>query len=161
MRPLGVRAGIIFYIFFTLLGLNYSLCTVALFNLDLGLGVAGCRSCFFGFNLLQYVVLGAVENGQGVLDRVVNDVLYLKFVFVVGVSVGESTELLGQVETVGDVFRRDEVLGYLDAVVQVANLMRRTRWHEDRVTQALNDSVSKIKKKLFIRFFITLCFYID
>ena len=43
----------------------------------------------------------------------VEDVLDLKLVLVVGVPLGQVPELLGQVQTVGNVLRGDKVLGNL------------------------------------------------
>jgi hypothetical protein len=38
------------------------------------------------------------------------------------VRVGQSSKLLCQLETVGHIFRRDEIFGHFDATVQIANL---------------------------------------
>ena len=85
-----------------------------------------------------------VEPGHGALGAVVDDVLDLQLVLVVGVVLRQVPELLKhntghfsfgryvvlflyvsylrQVETVLGQLRADEVLGYLDTVVQVSDL---------------------------------------
>ena len=68
------------------------------------------------------VALVFVQDGDSALDGVVQDALHLKLVLVVGVPLREVAKLLGQVEAVADVFRRDEVLGNLDAVVEISDL---------------------------------------
>jgi hypothetical protein len=50
------------------------------------------------------------------------DVLDLQFVLVVGVAVAQVAELFGLVEAPFKVFRRNEIFGHLDAVVDVADL---------------------------------------
>jgi hypothetical protein len=50
------------------------------------------------------------------------DVLDLQFVLVVGVAVAQVAELFCLVETPFKVFRRNEIFGHLDAVVDVADL---------------------------------------
>ena len=52
----------------------------------------------------------------------VNDVLYLQLILVVGVIVAQMSELLSEVEAMGHVLWRHEVLCHFDAIVQVANL---------------------------------------
>jgi hypothetical protein len=53
---------------------------------------------------------------------VVQDALHLKLVLVVGVPFSQVSELLGEVEAMGYVFRGDVVLSYLDAVVKITHL---------------------------------------
>lgn len=67
--------------------------------------------------------LGLGERGDRVLHRVVDDVLDLELVLVVRVRVGQVAELLRQLEAVGHRLGRDEVLGHLDAAVQVPHLV--------------------------------------
>ena len=62
------------------------------------------------------------QDGDSAFDRVVQDALHLELVLVVGVPLRQVTELLGQVEAVADVFRGHEVLGDLDAVVEIPDL---------------------------------------
>ena len=50
----------------------------------------------------------------------------LQFVLVVGVVVREVPEVLGDVETPLETFGGHEVLGHLDAVVDVSNLRKNT-----------------------------------
>lgn len=72
----------------------------------------------------------------------VDDVLDLQLVLVVGVRVGEISKLLGQLEAVRHVLRRDKVLGHFDAVVQVAHLVGGAGGYEHGVTEALHDRVA-------------------
>ena len=72
----------------------------------------------------------------------VEDGLDLQLVLVVGVPLGQVAKLLGQVQAVVDVFRADEILGHLDAVVKVAHLVGRSSRDEDRVARALNNGVT-------------------
>ena len=58
------------------------------------------------------------QHGDRALYGVVDDVLYLEFVLVVGVPLGEVPELLREVEAVARVLGRDKALGDLDAVAQ-------------------------------------------
>ncbi len=57
----------------------------------------------------------------------IEDALHLELVLVVGVPLGQVPELLGQVEAVRNVLRRDEIFGDLDAVVQVSDLQIQDR----------------------------------
>ena len=67
---------------------------------------------------------------------------YLQLVLVVGVGVGEVAELLRELEAEVEVLRGDEVLGDLDAGVEVADLVRRAGRDEHRVPHALHDGVA-------------------
>ena len=62
------------------------------------------------------------EFGHGRLGAVVDDVLDLKFVLVVGVMLRQVPELLGQMKTVLGELGTDEILRYLDTVVQISHL---------------------------------------
>ena len=57
---------------------------------------------------------------------VVDDVLQLKFIFMIRVSCGEMTEFLSELEALVNVFRRHEILCDLDAAVEVEHLV--SRW---------------------------------
>ena len=71
--------------------------------------------------MLQFVVF---QHGDGVLGRVVQDVLDLKLVLVIGVTLAEVAKFLSLVEAPFQVFRRYKVLGHLDAVVHISDLKR-------------------------------------
>ena len=92
--------------------------------------------CYF------FGLCGVAQHGDRALNGVVDDVLYLEFVLVVGVPLGEVPELLREVEAVARVLGRDKVLGDLDAVVQVAHLVRCTGRDEDGVALTLDDGVA-------------------
>lgn len=64
----------------------------------------------------------------------------------VGVPLGQVAELLGQVETVADVFRRDEVFGDLDAVVEISHLVAGSGRNKNGVAGALDDGVPYRKR---------------
>ena len=85
---------------------------------------------------------GLAQDGDGALDRVVDDVLDLELVLVVGVPLRQVPELLREVEAVARVLGGDEVLGDLDAVVKVAHLVGGAGGNEDRVPLALDDGVT-------------------
>ena len=109
--------------------------------------------------------LGMGQDCNWIFDGVVDNVLDLQFVLVIGVRVGQSSKLLRQLETVGHIFRRDEIFGHFDATVQIANLkqspvnwlqssrsidkrrvsylMRGTGWNENRIAQTLHDTVAR------------------
>ena len=63
-----------------------------------------------------------VEFSNGRLGAVVDDVLDLQLVLVVGVMLGQVTELLGQMKTVVGQLRTDKILRYLDAIMEVPHL---------------------------------------
>ena len=63
-----------------------------------------------------------VEFSHGRLGAVVDDVLDLQLVLVVGVMLGQVTELLGQMKTVVGQLRTDKILRYLDTVVEIPHL---------------------------------------
>ena len=67
-------------------------------------------------------LLRLLKDGHGTLNGVIEDALHLELVLVVGVPLGQVTELLGQVKTMRDVLRRHVVLGHLDAVVKITDL---------------------------------------
>jgi len=62
------------------------------------------------------------EDGEAILDGVVEDVLDLELVLVVGVTFTQVPELFCLVETPLQVLRRNKVLGNLDAVMHITNL---------------------------------------
>ena len=63
------------------------------------------------------------QSSDGTLGAVIDDVLDLKLVLVVGVMLGQVSELLSQVETVLGEFWTHKVLGDLDAVVEIPHLV--------------------------------------
>ena len=66
---------------------------------------------------------------------------------------GERAKFLCQVETVRDIFRRDEILGDFYTVVKIANLMGSTGRNENGIAKALNYRVTvTIKGEQFVRF---------
>ena len=62
------------------------------------------------------------ERTNHFLDGVVDYVLELQLIFVVGVSGGKMSELIGQFEAFINVLRGDEILSHFDAAVEVEHL---------------------------------------
>ena len=83
-------------------------------------------SCFlFVLDLALGLLEVGLQYGHAVLDGVVEDVLDLQLVLVVGVDLAQVAELLGLVEAPLQVLGGDKVLGHLNAVVDVADLVKR------------------------------------
>ena len=74
-------------------------------------------SCLYPAVFLLRVV--DPQRRDRALYRVVHDALDLQLVLVVGVPLGEVAELLGQVQAVRNVLRRDKVLGHLEKKINM------------------------------------------
>jgi len=57
----------------------------------------------------------------------VDNILDLKLVLVICVGVRKSSKLVSEMVAVGNVLRRDKVLGNLNAIVEILDLMRSPR----------------------------------
>jgi len=69
--------------------------------------------------ILKLVVF---QDGEAILDGVIEDVLDLELVFVIGVTLAQVPELFCLIETPLQVLRRHEIFSNLDAVMDVTNL---------------------------------------
>jgi len=97
--------------------------------------------------------LVAFQDGQRVLDAVVYDVLDLQLVFVVAVVVGQFAKLAHQAQTLGHAFRRHEVSGHFDAVVQIAHLRTGTQNGRARYDYATTTTTIRARAKKLSTFF--------
>lgn len=70
------------------------------------------------------------------------NVLDLQLVLVVRVASAQHAELFGEGQTLGEVFRGDEVESDLDAVENVDHLMWSSSRNENRVADVLTDRVA-------------------
>jgi hypothetical protein len=73
---------------------------------------------------------------------VIENVFYLKLIFVVLVTCAEHSELVGEVQAFAEVFGSDKIKCDFDAIVNVDNLMWRSSRDENGVTFVLYDRVA-------------------